>query len=528
MSNSDREFLDSISRLFLEPNRPSPGYLINPSISDDRRRGLTLDVLRAFVESNSGTVSGAATTDPHKVCVTLTQNLKEKQTDLIRQYEDLSSGYEELYKDYEALGAEYKTLLGEQELTLFCLNLAPTAVVFLESLMSNAMDDDADDNLHLQPINHNATRDELVEALKASQLSVVKLLAENRQLRTENSNLLANSSKKRRNNGLNNNLLGYKSEVLRFAKHFLFTRALFVPIAVFQPNTIQMPEDPRNCFENNDTYTLSITSALYEDIPEKFHSLLDYHVYGNFGKDFIQRKATLYPPILFPGSTRNMNEVFTGPIIMDIHRLMYFGPSSLILGSKPAQNSLGIKLGFHDVTESSVSAATILTRFVLSADTEWAAKGAISKIEWEEEYRAYHKMLACNRHLPHVKAIFKKIHKFVFAGTTSSLATASNSNADEDDELEDTISDALRRFELGMDPDGDDLAQPDGGNLGNGTRRDVDGAPAPEEPPVVGGAPAPEEPTREEGAEEEGAEEVRSPARRRTGTRSGKAKQRKR
>jgi hypothetical protein len=172
------------------------------------------------------------------------------------------------------------------------------------------------------------------------------------------------------------------------------------------------------------------------------------------------------------------------------------------------------------------------TRFVLSTDTEWAAKGAISKIEWEEEYRAYHKMLACNRHLPHVKAIFRRIHKFVFAGTTSSLATASNSNADEDDELEDTISDALRRFELGMDPDGDDLGQPDGGNLGNGTRPDVDGAPAPEEPPVVGGAPAPEEPpeepTREEGGEEEGAEEVRGPARRRTGTRSGKAKQRKR
>jgi hypothetical protein len=29
--------------------------------------------------------------------------------------------------------------------------------------MSNAMDDDADNDLHLQPINHNATRDELVE-----------------------------------------------------------------------------------------------------------------------------------------------------------------------------------------------------------------------------------------------------------------------------------------------------------------------------------------------------------------------------
>jgi hypothetical protein len=75
MSNSDREFLDSISRLFLEPNRPSPGYLINPSISDDRRRGLTLDVLRAFVEPNSGTVSGAPTDDPHKVCFLILTSL---------------------------------------------------------------------------------------------------------------------------------------------------------------------------------------------------------------------------------------------------------------------------------------------------------------------------------------------------------------------------------------------------------------------------------------------------------------------
>ncbi|KAJ7813327.1 hypothetical protein B0H13DRAFT_2382583 [Mycena leptocephala] len=115
MSNSDRKFLDSISRLFLEPNRPSPGYLINPSISDDWRRGLTLDVLRAFVEPNSGTGSRAPTADPHKVCVTLAKNLKEKQTDLMRQYEDLSGGYEELYKDYEALVAEYEKLLAEEE-----------------------------------------------------------------------------------------------------------------------------------------------------------------------------------------------------------------------------------------------------------------------------------------------------------------------------------------------------------------------------------------------------------------------------
>ncbi|KAJ7936068.1 hypothetical protein B0H13DRAFT_2649426 [Mycena leptocephala] len=391
--------------------------------------------------------------------------------------------------------------------------------------MSNAMDDHADDDLHLQPINHNATRDELVEALKVSQLSVVKLLAENHQLQTEN------SSKKRRNNGLNDNLLGYKSEVLRFAKHFLFTRVLFVPIAVFQPNTIQMPEDPRNCFENNDTYTRSITSALYEDIPEKFHSLLDYHAYGNFGKDFICEHGDGRSALL--GVIRKAL-----PVILKSHGI----DSGLLTNAKANRSKdtvIDRLLRFPAERKATLyppilfpGSTSCKTRFILSTDTEWAAKGTISMIEWEEEYRAYHKMLACNRHLQHVKAIFRKIHKSVFAGTTSSLTTASNSNADEDDELEDTISDALRRFELGMDPDGDDLAQPDGGNLGNGTGPDVDGAPTPEELLVVGGAPAPEEPpeepTREEGTEEEGAEEVRGPTQHRTGTRSGKAKQRKR
>jgi hypothetical protein len=67
MSNSDRELLHWISSLFLEPKRPSPGFLINPAISDDGRREITRNALRAFVGPNSSNVSGAPTDDPHKV-----------------------------------------------------------------------------------------------------------------------------------------------------------------------------------------------------------------------------------------------------------------------------------------------------------------------------------------------------------------------------------------------------------------------------------------------------------------------------
>jgi hypothetical protein len=91
------------------------------------------------------------------------------------------------------------------------------------------------------------------------------------------------------------------------------------------------------------------------------------------------RKLTLLAPVLFPNGKQNMNEIFTGPIVLKVsyrnyfgvkafsnwlvkvHRLMFFGPTSLEPGSKPALNSNGVKLDLK-VTEESISAAGILVR----------------------------------------------------------------------------------------------------------------------------------------------------------------------
>ncbi|KAJ7727712.1 hypothetical protein B0H16DRAFT_1894330 [Mycena metata] len=366
--------------------------------------------------------------------------------------------------------------------------------------------DEDGDALHLQAIDHNASRNDLLEALKASQLSVVKLLAENRALRKTNDDLLATSSKKRRKGG-EEDALGYKPQVVKWAKGFLLTRALFVNTTAFRKNV----PAPDNRFATTQTYTDGITVDLYRHIPEKYHSLLDASAYSGLAKDFIrehsdgcsvfisavrkalpiilkdydldadtiasltsasgnrkdaklldhllrfpnERKATLYAPVLFPGRTQNMNSVFTGPAVMQVHRMMYFGPGCLAKESKPAANSNGVKLGLVEVTEASISTSAIALRFVLSPDKEWAAKGAISNIEWEEEYRTYHKMLASNRNLPHVKKIFKTIHAFVFEGQQIS-SSGPAADASSDHEMEDTIADALRRFELGTDENEED------------------------------------------------------------------------
>ncbi|KAJ7670291.1 hypothetical protein B0H17DRAFT_1209396 [Mycena rosella] len=375
---------------------------------------------------------------------------------------------------------------------------------------------DNEDDLRLQPINDNASRGELIDALKESQVSVMKLLSENRMLQKKYNNLYATSSKKQRR-GADEDKLGYKSEVIRWAKRLLFTRALCINVTAFQakPADTLDPTQPEDQFASDDAYVQSITAALYQEIPEKFHSLVDSATYGSFARTFIhefgegrssllnvlrkalpvilnganidmsllttagadrsnnavltallcfpnEQKPSLYPPLLFPGPTRQMTEIFTGPIVMKVHRLMYFGPKSLIEGNKPASNSNGVKFGLDEVTESSVAASAILARFIVSTDKEWASKGAISGTGWEEEYHVYHKMLACGRNLPHVQKAFRTINKFVFAGLTPN-ATARNLDAVDGTE---DIAELLRQFELGagpvFDPEEDEavIAQP--------------------------------------------------------------------
>ncbi|KAJ6596264.1 hypothetical protein DFH09DRAFT_1305160 [Mycena vulgaris] len=349
----------------------------------------------------------------------------------------------------------------------------------------------SDEENAIQPINYNASRDEIIEALKSSQLSVAKLLAENRKLRKENSDLLSASFKKRRKGTQSEDILGYKGQIVGLAKRFLFTRALFLDRRAFQKDPPEPSSDARDQFTSDAAYTKSLAIALFEEVPVKFNPLLDAQTYNDFANDFIRehgdgrssflftlrkimptilkglnvdsdllttagadrskdpilasllrfptdKKQTLFPPVLFPGTTRNMSELFTGPVFLKVHRLMYFGPGSL------------------------APAAGIFTRFALSPDKEWAPKGAITGINWEADYRAYIEQLERNRNQPHIKKIFKTIHNFVFAGATLSTAAALNAN-EADDEAVDSINDLMRRFELGTDTISDvdeDVHQP--------------------------------------------------------------------
>ncbi|KAJ6559819.1 hypothetical protein B0H19DRAFT_1260509 [Mycena capillaripes] len=364
--------------------------------------------------------------------------------------------------------------------------------------MSDAAEEyDNDEETYLQSVDYvRASREELVEAVKSSQLHIMKLLDENRRLRNENSNLQAMAPKKHRNANAHDDVLGYKGQVIGLAKRVLFTGAFILDRKAFQKDKPNPPENPRDQFTSDAAYKTSLTITLFNKIPVKFHPLLDPHKSSNFVNDFIHehsegrstffnnlRKAmptilkglavdfdllisadadrskdpvlirllkfphenapTRFAPVLFSREDQNMSELFKGIVFLKVHRFMYFGLTSLAPGAKPAAHSNGMKLGFEDVNPSSMSMAATATRFVLSADTVWAVKGAKTGINWAADYRAYMEQLEFGRHQPHIKELFKTVHNFVFAGVGGTPVNVDNSAED--------LTDLMRRFELGTD-----------------------------------------------------------------------------
>ncbi|KAJ6529202.1 hypothetical protein B0H19DRAFT_1333023 [Mycena capillaripes] len=128
---SDPNFVDSIAQLFLNPTAPSAGSLINPSISDERRRKLTRNALHAFptLAREYSMRDYTAFSDQHKDCVTMNKQLKKLNGGLIdanrtlqnahkvlaQHHDELHRLYDELTRDYTDLAEEYTQLLADRE-----------------------------------------------------------------------------------------------------------------------------------------------------------------------------------------------------------------------------------------------------------------------------------------------------------------------------------------------------------------------------------------------------------------------------
>ncbi|KAJ7851055.1 hypothetical protein B0H14DRAFT_833510 [Mycena olivaceomarginata] len=360
---------------------------------------------------------------------------------------------------------------------------------------------DDDTEKQLQPIDINASKTDIIKGYQSCQLDLGRVLAENRSLRQRVSELEATAaSKRRRGTGMGDNRLGYQKNVGSWARYFLLTKEAWVKTEDFRKSPPELSLDPAARFGSNTAYSNGITAALFDMIPVKYHPLLDYAEYRHLGKDFIaevgnarsstinslrgvipsiltsaghavdgqllsiaaadrsrsnvllgllrfpgETTSRIFAPILFPNGQKKMEFIFLSKIVLDIHRVMTFGPSSL--GVKPDAKSNGIKYAVFEATDHSIALAGIFARFLVSADKTFANTGTITKITWEADYRTYRKLLATNRDTPFVRHIFKTVNDHVFAGVSK---TAGNVQEDGGDPgVEDEISQAMHHLAFG-------------------------------------------------------------------------------
>ncbi|KAJ7870468.1 hypothetical protein B0H14DRAFT_3860941 [Mycena olivaceomarginata] len=332
---------------------------------------------------------------------------------------------------------------------------------------------DNDTEKQLQPIDINASKTDIIKGYQSCQLDLGRILAENRSLRQRVSELEATAaSKRRRGTGMGDNRLGYQKNVGSWARYFLLTKEAWVKTEDFRKSPPELSLDPTARFGSNTAYSNGITAALFDMIPVKYHPLLDYAEYRHktsllksetlaqapstlFGESslpFLPLRAMpsmttsrIFAPILFPNGQKKMEFIFLSKIVLDIHRVMTFGPSSL--GVKPDAKSNGIKYAVFEATDHSIALAGIFARFLVSADKTFANTGTITKITWEADYRTYRKLLATNRDTPFVRHIFKTVNDHVFAGVSK---TAGNVQEDGwDPGVEDEISQAMHHLAFG-------------------------------------------------------------------------------
>ncbi|KAF8145840.1 hypothetical protein K438DRAFT_1991407 [Mycena galopus ATCC 62051] len=376
---------------------------------------------------------------------------------------------------------------------------------------------------YLQPVDIDASKADIIAGYKSCQLELGRVLAENRCFCQRLSELESTATSKRRQRDQSDNRLGYKAHVGPWARLFFLTKEGWVRKEDFRARPSEISLDPEARFTSNTVYSHAITSALYDIVPERFHSLLDSGHYRHLAKDFTteisgarsstinslrgviasilssagytvnsqilgvaaadrsqdkvllallrfpeDKASKLFAPILFPKGQKKMQFIFLSKIVLDIHRVMVYGPSSLAANSKPDAKSNGVKYGVFEATTHSVALAGTLARFLVSADKTFADVGAITKIKWEADYRTYRKLLASNPDAPFVKHIFKTVNSHVFAGISKTVGRAEE---DGDDNVEAEISEAMQHLAFG---DFDDPAESDDdGPVGEPDPRDA-------------------------------------------------------
>ncbi|KAF8192340.1 hypothetical protein K438DRAFT_1970146 [Mycena galopus ATCC 62051] len=351
----------------------------------------------------------------------------------------------------------------------------------------------------------NATKDELLQALKNTQLQLAQAEVELRAKDKLIQELQAAGGKKSKPE---ENPLNYLAAIIPMGKKFGFMHEPWVSPAIFAARPDGPPpqtnaEEVEAMFKDPKLYRQFLTHTLYEYFPEKYHQLIDPAVFPNFRGNFISHlsagrssgvdrlKTSLdtiladqnivkirndllyhpgedkshppsaYPPIFYANLKKDMKTFMMNPVGPMSLRCMIFGPSSIKGGgkAKPAGNTMGFawKLDQEGLTFGSIAFTLVALLFILSgADESFQEKGKISKIPFQSHFRAYKKRLMKNADSAGIRNIIRYWHKIVFAGVPSATAFQNEGiNSSDGEDAEFAAAMAAVELDDGSTSDGD-------------------------------------------------------------------------
>ncbi|KAJ7022554.1 hypothetical protein C8F04DRAFT_1310643 [Mycena alexandri] len=295
-------------------------------------------------------------------------------------------------------------------------------------------------------------------ALKNAQLEMGRLVVENRGLRGKLT--VFEQTNKKQQNTKGPDMHGYLGGIKTLGKKFGFMEEPWITVAVFTAAPANgspphvTPEAIEAMFKTPKLYLQYLTCAIYDHVPQKYHDLVDWTTFPNFGNNFVKYlnagrssvvntlKANLpkilaeceitsnkgdllyhpgedrkgppsaYPPIFYTAQKKNVQTRLLNPVLPMALRCMIFGPASIAdKGNvKPLSTTLGYlwQLPTEGLTIGSICFTLTAIISVLSAvDTQFEEKGKISGIPFQTYFRGYKKLLMKTAETPGVRNILK-------------------------------------------------------------------------------------------------------------------------
>ncbi|KAI5989533.1 hypothetical protein EDD15DRAFT_2198490 [Pisolithus albus] len=233
----------------------------------------------------------------------------------------------------------------------------------------------------LQVLGPTAEVHELRKALAIAQKAYADTRTELRSVRKE---LVALSSAipARKRNRVLNRTETLDSSIAAEAKKYVMLYCFWVTDGVF-PTTFNPNVDPRSPSRWNsaEAKVEGMTAELYSVIPESLHESMEQN------KRFGSVANGTNHEALVP------DEFLKSPIIVSIIRVLVFGKASLSNQKRGRPKARGQRLGLTSVTEGLIAGAATLARFLLSADPELGAVGAVTGIPYRDDFDFYRQLL---------------------------------------------------------------------------------------------------------------------------------------